>query len=261
MTTRREVIAAGLAAGALPLFAGRGFAAGIELGPAAPFSFDALKETARGLAAEPYAPPVVAEAELLESIDYDLHNQITYREDGDALGRRARRGEGAVLPSRGATSRSRSRSTSSRTARRGSSCSRPTSSTCRTGIRRGKLTRRGLRRLPGDGPGRGERLDGGARRLLLPHLGLLGAVRALGARASRSIRAGRGRRSSRASRRFWLEQGPGGGHRHLRAAREPAGHRRLPDRQQPRSRGGASSRTSTPASSCAATSSGSASRR
>ena len=86
MTTRREVIAAGLAAGALPLLAGRGFAAGIETGPATPFSFDALKETARDLATQPYAPPVVAEAALLESIDYDLHNQISYREEATLWG-------------------------------------------------------------------------------------------------------------------------------------------------------------------------------
>jgi glucans biosynthesis protein len=86
MTTRREVIAAGLAAGALPLLAGRGFAAGIELGPATPFSFDDLKATARSLAALPYAPPVVAEAALLESIDYDLHNQISYREEATLWG-------------------------------------------------------------------------------------------------------------------------------------------------------------------------------
>ena len=40
-----------------------------------------LSDMAEALAGEPYAPAAVADAELLESIDYDLHNQITYRKD------------------------------------------------------------------------------------------------------------------------------------------------------------------------------------
>ncbi len=84
--TRRELIATGLAAGALPFLARRAGAAGIETGPPVAFSFDGLRETARALAARPYAPPVIADEEILDSIDYDRHNQITYREDATLWG-------------------------------------------------------------------------------------------------------------------------------------------------------------------------------
>ena len=46
-----------------------------------PFSFDILRDMAETLAGQPYAPAAVPDAELLELIDYDLHNQITYRKD------------------------------------------------------------------------------------------------------------------------------------------------------------------------------------
>ena len=117
-----------------------------------------------------------------------------------------------------------------------------------------------LRRVPGDGPGRGERLAGGARRLLLPHLGLVRAVRAVGARAGDRLgRAGAG--GVPAVHPLLARAGAGRRGRHLRAAREPARDRGLPDRTRRARRARGSSRTSTRCSSCAATSSGSGSRR
>jgi glucans biosynthesis protein len=80
-TTRRSLLAAGIAAGALPLLPRAAGAAGIATGEPVPFSLDILKDMAAALAGEPYAPAPVEDAELLDSIDYDLHNQITYRKD------------------------------------------------------------------------------------------------------------------------------------------------------------------------------------
>ena len=79
--TRRDLLSAALAAGALPLLPGGAAAADLEMGPAAPFSFDSLRETARRLAQKPYAPAVIADAEILESIDYDSHNLISFRNE------------------------------------------------------------------------------------------------------------------------------------------------------------------------------------
>ncbi|MCB1474811.1 MAG: glucan biosynthesis protein D [Rhodobiaceae bacterium] len=48
-------------------------------GAAAPFSFDRLAERAKALAAKPYVPPVVRQADVLEKIDYDAHWRIKFR--------------------------------------------------------------------------------------------------------------------------------------------------------------------------------------
>lgn len=87
--TRREVLSTalstalstGLGAGAAPLVPRMAAAAeGLEFGPAMPFSFDILRDTARRLAQSPYAPADLGpDFDVLESIDYDAHNQITYR--------------------------------------------------------------------------------------------------------------------------------------------------------------------------------------
>ena len=79
--TRRSLLAAGLAAGTMPLLPRWAAAAPIDTGPPVPFSFDMLRDMAKSLAAEPYVEPSVPDAALLESIDYDLHNQITYKPD------------------------------------------------------------------------------------------------------------------------------------------------------------------------------------
>lgn len=81
--TRRDALVAALASGAffvLPSIAAAANEAP-ALGAAEPFSLESLKSMARDLAAQPFAPATVADADLLESIDYDLHNKITYRTD------------------------------------------------------------------------------------------------------------------------------------------------------------------------------------
>ena len=79
--TRRTLLAAGLAAGATPLLPRWAAAAPIDTGPPVPFSFEMLRDMARTLAEQPYVEPAIPDAALLESIDYDLHNQITYKPD------------------------------------------------------------------------------------------------------------------------------------------------------------------------------------
>ncbi len=83
--TRRDMLASALGAGAfflLPEVARAQQATAADgFGPAEPFSFDQLKETARALAAETYVPMRVADGEILDQIDYDNHNQITFRKD------------------------------------------------------------------------------------------------------------------------------------------------------------------------------------
>ena len=80
-TTRRTLLAAGLAAGALPLLPRWAEAAGLKTGEPAPFSLDILKDMAATLAGQPYAPEAVPQDDILESLDYDRHNQITFRSD------------------------------------------------------------------------------------------------------------------------------------------------------------------------------------
>lgn len=85
--TRRDMLASALGAGAfflLPEAARAQEAAaegGIPFGPAQPFSFEGLRKTARALAAEPYVPMRVADEDIIEQIDYDRHNQISFRKD------------------------------------------------------------------------------------------------------------------------------------------------------------------------------------
>ncbi len=82
--TRRTVLATGFAAGVfsmLPGLAGAASEGSVRLGKPQPFSFDEVKRMAEQLAAAPFAPPVVGDSDILEKIDYDRHNQITYRTD------------------------------------------------------------------------------------------------------------------------------------------------------------------------------------
>jgi len=53
--------------------------AGLELGPAQPFSFDWLREQAKQLAAQPYQAPIIRQADILDRIDYDAHLEIQFR--------------------------------------------------------------------------------------------------------------------------------------------------------------------------------------
>jgi glucans biosynthesis protein len=57
---------------------------GLDLGAPRPFSFDALVERARSLAAAPYVPPYAPAPEIVSKITYDVHGQIRFKTD-DAL--------------------------------------------------------------------------------------------------------------------------------------------------------------------------------
>jgi glucans biosynthesis protein len=83
---RRQLVAGALATGAVPLLPGWAAAAGLELGAPQPFSFEALRQTAEELARQPFVKAPVAEAAILERIDYDFHNEITYRPDSTLWG-------------------------------------------------------------------------------------------------------------------------------------------------------------------------------
>ena len=117
----------------------------------------------------------------------------------DALGRRAGGGEGALLPS-GALLQG-----AGRDQRRGGGGRRGELlfSTDLFDMPEGHPARRTrecrLRRVRGDGPGGEERLDGGARGVLLPDVWLPGAVRDVGAGARYQLGRAGCRRSSRAS--------------------------------------------------------------
>jgi len=54
---------------------------GIKYGPSRPFSFEALKEEARRLIAEPYRPQSVPDPEVTGKIDYEAWGKITYNTD------------------------------------------------------------------------------------------------------------------------------------------------------------------------------------
>jgi glucans biosynthesis protein len=57
-------------------------------GPPAPFSFEALKATARRRAGEPYAPPRLPAPEVVHRIDYDAWGKITFDTDHALFGDR-----------------------------------------------------------------------------------------------------------------------------------------------------------------------------
>lgn len=83
-TDRRSFLGSILAAGgffALPGFSFANAEGGPTLGAAEPFSFDWLKELARGIAAQPYQPANIPDAEILAQVDYDEHNQIKFKEE------------------------------------------------------------------------------------------------------------------------------------------------------------------------------------
>ena len=54
---------------------------GISLDRPSPFSFDVLVGLAQGLAAKPYAATPVRGGDVLEKVDFDVYQQITFRED------------------------------------------------------------------------------------------------------------------------------------------------------------------------------------
>lgn len=84
---RRLVLAQALGAGAFFLLPDMAraqdgaVAKGIALGPAEPFSFERLRETAQSLSREAFTPMAKPEAAILEQIDYDAHGRIRFRPD------------------------------------------------------------------------------------------------------------------------------------------------------------------------------------
>lgn len=87
--SRREVLAGGLAAGALAFLPGLAAAATdprARFGPAKPFSFDALKARAEALAAKPYEGPEIRAGDVLETVDFDAHQQIRFRDEATMWG-------------------------------------------------------------------------------------------------------------------------------------------------------------------------------
>jgi glucans biosynthesis protein len=79
---RRELLQAALAASALSFFGlplTARAAPALTLGPAQPFSFEALKTRARALSSRPYVSPPRPAPEITAKIDYATHGQIKYR--------------------------------------------------------------------------------------------------------------------------------------------------------------------------------------
>jgi glucans biosynthesis protein len=82
-TSRRTVLAglSGLGLSALlPRISAAAADAETLFGPARPFSFEDLKMRARALAASPYAPAEIRAADVLDTIDFDAHQQIRFRD-------------------------------------------------------------------------------------------------------------------------------------------------------------------------------------
>ena len=73
-TATASLAASGFAAPALAQ-------AGLRFGPAAPFTFDGLKQRARDMAGSPYVPPPRPAPDVLEKIDYDAHGKIKFKTD------------------------------------------------------------------------------------------------------------------------------------------------------------------------------------
>src|SRR5690606_33434268 len=86
---RRQTLKLGTAALALiglpPRLAAAALKAG-TLGPPAPFSFDRLAEEAADLASRPYADQGERDSAILDAIDYDAFNGITFRRDASLWG-------------------------------------------------------------------------------------------------------------------------------------------------------------------------------
>ncbi len=80
--SRRHLLVAAAAAGLFGAVGSRARptrAEDLRFGPATPFDFDIVRAEARGRAASPHQPPVVRQREILETIDYDVHQQIRFR--------------------------------------------------------------------------------------------------------------------------------------------------------------------------------------
>lgn len=89
---RRHVLQAALGSGAfllLPHLA----RAQATVGDSQPFSFDVLRDRARDLAGQPFVAPKIADPDILDQVDYDRHNQVSFRPD-----RSLWQGQGDISP-------------------------------------------------------------------------------------------------------------------------------------------------------------------
>jgi glucans biosynthesis protein len=75
----RALAALMLVAGSRPLFKVSSAEAALPLQPGEPFTFDLLKERARRLAAAPYVPPRVAHQDVLQTIDFESYQTISFK--------------------------------------------------------------------------------------------------------------------------------------------------------------------------------------
>ena len=199
--TRRDVLAAALASGAFRCCPGS------RRRPTAPISPPARPSRSRstpcapwrgGWRSEPYAPPPVARHRAAREHRLRPAQPDQLPPGPHALGGRSGGAPRCASSTRGATSRSRCGSMRSR--RHGAR-----DPVLDRALRHARRTTR--RASSGAGfagfrvmdPDAEERLDGGARRLLLPHLGLFRAVRPVGARARHRRRRRPGPRSFPAS--------------------------------------------------------------
>src|SRR5882757_7551689 len=80
MLSRRHLLQA-LAASALAPAGAGAATASLEFGPAAPFSYEALKQRALAMAARPYEPPPRPDPETVQKIDYDAHGKLRFRDE------------------------------------------------------------------------------------------------------------------------------------------------------------------------------------
>lgn len=81
--SRRDLLSAALATSVASLLGATGPAAAAQLkfGPAKPFSFAALADRARKLAAKAYMPPRKPAPEIVDQIGYEQHGKIKFRPD------------------------------------------------------------------------------------------------------------------------------------------------------------------------------------
>ena len=209
-STRREVLAAGLAAGALPFVPRPAAAAGPAWARPSPSRSTCCATWRRAWRPRPTRSRWSRTTRLLEIDRLRPAQPDQLQGRPDALGRRPGGGEGALLPpgsllqAAGADQRPEGRAGAGAEV-----LDRPLRHAGRPSGAQADAF--GLRRLRGDGPRGRARLVGGARRVLFPHLGLLGPVRDVGARARDQLRADPGPEEFPRFTRFWLEQAPDGG--------------------------------------------------
>ncbi|MBK4215107.1 glucan biosynthesis protein D [Paracoccus caeni] len=78
---RRALLQTALGSGAFFLLPKLALAQSADPASAEPFSFDILTDLARELASQPFQPAEIPDAAVLEEVDYDRHNSITFKKE------------------------------------------------------------------------------------------------------------------------------------------------------------------------------------